>query len=357
MPKPTPGPAAPALPAAALAVAPVPVNTPALPPAQPEAPLSPPASTLAVPWLAYGCLAASTSLIGSYVGLSKLLVAAFPVFLLAWLRFGMAAVIMAPWLVRTPGEMPLSRRTKGLLFLESFFGNFLFSLCLLFGVRHSSAVVAGVIMAGIPAAVALLSFVFLRERIGGRVLAGIALAVSGIAMVALHKQDGGTPQSGWGALLLLGAVLCEGSYVVIGKQLTQALSAKRISALINLWGLALVTPLGLWQALDFNFAAVEPKQWGLLLFYAVAASMVTVWLWMQGLRHVSAPKAGVFMVFLPISTAVIGVVFLNETMSGLQALAYGLALAGVVLATWPQRTSGSAAAPSSAPLSAPTAPE
>ncbi len=297
-------------------------------------------SHAAVPWLAYGCLAASTSLIGSYVGLSKLLVAAFPVFLLAWLRFGMAAVIMAPWLVRTPDEAPLSRRTKGLLFLESFFGNFLFSICLLFGVRHSSAVVAGVVMAGIPAAVALLSFVFLRERIGGRVLAGIALAVSGIAMVALHKQEGGTAQSGWGALLLLGAVLCEGSYVVIGKQLTQALSAKRISALINLWGLALVTPLGLWQALDFNFAAVELKQWGLLLFYAVAASMVTVWLWMQGLRHVSAPKAGVFMVFLPISTAVIGVVFLHESMSGLQALAYGLALGGVVLATWPQRDRG-----------------
>ncbi|MBB3193445.1 DMT family transporter [Roseateles terrae] len=291
----------------------------------------------AVPWLAYGCLAASTSLIGSYVGLSKLLVAVFPVFLLAWLRFGMAAVIMAPWLVKTPGEAPLSRRTKGLLFLESFFGNFLFSICLLFGVRQSSAVVAGVIMAGIPAAVALLSFLFLRERIGGRVLAGIALAVSGIAMVALHQQEGSAQQSGWGALLLLGAVLCEGSYVVIGKQLTQALSAKRISALINLWGLALVTPLGLWQALDFDFAGVDLKHWGLLLFYAVAASMVTVWLWMQGLRHVSAPKAGVFMVFLPISTALIGVIFLNERMSGLQALAYGLALGGVVLATWPQR--------------------
>ncbi|SEL60915.1 Threonine/homoserine efflux transporter RhtA [Roseateles sp. YR242] len=297
-----------------------------------------------VPWLAYGCLAASTSVIGSYVGLSKLLVAVFPVFLLAWLRFGMAAVIMMPWLARTPDEGPMSRRTKGLLFLLSFFGNFLFSICMLFGVRHSSAVVAGVVMAGIPAAVALLSFIFLRERIGARVLAGIALAVSGIALVALNKQDSGAAaQSGWGALLLLGAVLCEGSYVVIGKRLTQALSAKRISALINLWGLALVTPLGIWQALVFNFGAVDVKHWGLLLFYAVAASMITVWLWMQGLRHVSAPKAGVFMVFLPISTAVIGVVFLGETMSSLQLLAYALALGGVVLATWPNRvTSGGA---------------
>ena len=43
-------------------------------------------------------------------------------------------------------------------------------------------------------------------------------------------------------LLLLGAVTCEALYVVIGKQLTGNVSPKRISALINLWGLLLVTP-------------------------------------------------------------------------------------------------------------------
>jgi len=46
------------------------------------------------PWWAYASLAASMALVGSYVGLSKLLVAVFPVFLLAWLRFGIAAVAM-----------------------------------------------------------------------------------------------------------------------------------------------------------------------------------------------------------------------------------------------------------------------
>jgi hypothetical protein len=37
---------------------------------------------------AYACLALSMSLVGSYVALSKPLAAAFPVLLLAWLRFG-----------------------------------------------------------------------------------------------------------------------------------------------------------------------------------------------------------------------------------------------------------------------------
>ena len=58
---------------------------------------------------AYLSLAASMALVGSYVGLSKLLVAVFPVLLLAWLRFGIAAVAMAHWVRRRPGDAPLSR--------------------------------------------------------------------------------------------------------------------------------------------------------------------------------------------------------------------------------------------------------
>lgn len=293
-------------------------------------------AALRTPWLAYACLAASTSLIGSYVGLSKLLVLAFPVFLLAWLRFGLAALLMVGWVRRGADETPLDGRSRWLLFWESFLGNFMFSICLLFGLKASSAVVAGVIMAGIPAAVAALSWLFGREKIAPRVLLGIALGVAGIAVVALGKSDEGT-STPLGTLLLIGAVLCEASYVVIGKQLTSAhVSPKRISALINLWGMALVTPLGLWQAWQFDFSVPSLSIWGLLGFYAAAASVVTVWLWMTGLRHVPAAKAGVFMVFLPITTALIGLA-LGETMSGLQALAYGLALGGVVLATWPPK--------------------
>ena len=77
--------------------------------------------------------------------------------------------------------------------------------------------------------------------------------------------------------------------------------------------------------------------WGLLVFYAIAASMATVWLWMTGLRHVPASSAGVFTVFLPISAAAVGELLLGERFSAVQAVAYGVALAGVVLATWPSR--------------------
>jgi sulfite exporter TauE/SafE len=76
-----------------------------------------------LPLLSYLCLGGSMALVGSYVALSKVLVVVFPIFLLAWLRFGIAAVAMAGWIRRAPTEAPLTKRDRRLLFLESFFGN------------------------------------------------------------------------------------------------------------------------------------------------------------------------------------------------------------------------------------------
>jgi drug/metabolite transporter (DMT)-like permease len=59
---------------------------------------------------------------------------------------------------------------------------------------------------------------------------------------------------------------------------------------------------------------------------------------MTGLRHVPAAKAGIFTVLLPVSAAAVGVLFLGERFSVPQAAAFALALAGVVLATWPATT-------------------
>ncbi len=290
------------------------------------------------PAWAYASLAASMALVGSYVGLSKLLVAVFPVLLLAWLRFGIAAVAMAHWVRRRAGEPALSRRDRVLLFWESFLGNFLFSICMLYGVALTSALAAGVTMAAIPAAVALLSWWFLGERITARVAGAIACAVAGIALLALARGgDGAAAVSPWGYALLLAAVVCEASYVVIGKRLTGQVSARRISALINLWGLALVTPFGLWQAWSFDFGAVGTGTWALLVFYALAASMVTVWLWMKGLQHVPSSRAGVFTVMLPVAAALVGIAVLGESFGTVHVLAFVLAMAGLLLATWPAR--------------------
>jgi drug/metabolite transporter (DMT)-like permease len=98
-----------------------------------------------------------------------------------------------------------------------------------------------------------------------------------------------------------------------------------------------MTPFGLWQAWGFDFAGVRAWTWMLLLFYALAASVWSVWLWMTGLRHLPASLAGVFTVMLPVSATAVGVLVLGESFGALQGAAFALALVGVLLATVPVR--------------------
>lgn len=318
------------------------------------------------------CLILSMSLVGSYVALSKPLTLVLPVFLLAWLRFGIGGVAMLHWLKKPSHEPAMSQQTKRMVFIESLLGNFLFSICMLYGVSMTSAVNAGIIMAMIPAVVALMSWLFLGERISLRIWAAIALGVIGIALYTLSNSEllmqyirrleadfilsfltsnsnknqafemtqntVTTSNSNWlGNLLLAGAVLCEAAYAVIGKKLTLALSPKRISALINAWGFALMTPLGIYVAWQFDFHSVSVSNWLLLVFYALAASVWTVWLWMTGLKLIPASAAGVYTVFLPIAAALVGVLILGENLNTIQIIGFALALFGVVLATLPAR--------------------
>lgn len=297
--------------------------------------------------LAYASLGLSMTLVGSYVALSKPLVAAMPVFLLAWLRFGLGGLASLHWLRRPADEPALDRRTRGLLFLESFLGNFLFTVCMLYGVRYAGAATAGVVMALIPAAVALLSHLALGERMGRRTLVAVGLTVLGVALFSLQKSELSTQSLptlapvfifspwAWGVLLLVGAVGCEASYAVIGKRLSASLSPRRITALINLWGLALMTPLGWMAARGFDWTGVRPAIWALLVFYAMAASVWSVALWMHGLRAVPASQAGVFTVMLPLSATLTGVLVLGERLQPGQWLAFGLCLLGLLLATAP----------------------
>lgn len=286
--------------------------------------------------LAFGCLALSMALVGTYVALARPLVAVFPVMLLAWLRFAIGAIATFRWIPGPPGDAPLAQRTHGLLFVESLLGNVLFTLFMLSGVRMTSTLSAGVILATIPAAVALLGRALLGERLAPRTVAAVACAAAGIALLAEDDGRGAAGDSAWvGNLLVLGAVLCEAAYAVIGKSLTGLLPPRRITALINLWGLVLVTPFGLREALAFDFGAVAPGHWALLVFYGLAASVWTVWLWMTGLRTVPATQAGVFTVMLPLAATAVGAFALGEMPGTSQWLALLLALAGIALASLP----------------------
>ncbi|WP_323123432.1 DMT family transporter [Burkholderia alba] len=274
-------------------------------------------------------LIVSMLLVGSNVGIGKSIVVFVPVAILATLRFIIAIAVL--WPLFRPVKMRAVKRGEWLnLFLQAFFGTFMFTLLMLNGVQHTSAVAAGVITSTIPAVVALFAWLFLRERPNGRALVSIALAIVGVVTINLANGSAGDAGNSAGSLtgnlLMLGAVCCESIYVILSRRLTQTLAPIDICAYTHLFGLMLMLPLGAGALWRFDYAGVPPGVWALVVWYGLSASIFSFWLWMKGIRHVPGSLAGVFSAVLPIAAAVYGIVFLGER----PTLAHGFALACVV---------------------------
>ncbi|WP_321808698.1 DMT family transporter [Burkholderia sp. BCC1993] len=280
--------------------------------------------------------------VGSNVGIGKSIVVFVPVAILATLRFVIAIAVL--WPLFSSVKMRAVRRAEWLnLFLQAFFGTFMFTLLMLNGVQRTSAVAAGVITSTIPAIVALFAWLILREKPNGRALVSIALAIAGVVTINLangsagstsaHGAGGTSSGSLTGNLLILGAVCCESIYVILSRRLTQTLAPIDICAYTHLFGLCLMLPLGATALWHFDYASVPAGTWALVVWYGLSASIFSFWLWMKGIRHVPGSLAGVFSAVLPVAAAAYGIAFLGER----PTLAHGIALAcvvtGIVLAS------------------------
>ncbi|MCR4471762.1 DMT family transporter [Burkholderia sp. SCN-KJ] len=279
--------------------------------------------------------------VGSNVGIGKSIVVFVPVAILATLRFVIAIAVL--WPLFSPVKMRAVRRAEWLnLFLQAFFGTFMFTLLMLNGVQRTSAVAAGVITSTIPAIVALFAWLILREKPNGRALVSIALAIAGVVTINLANGSAGSTSahgagtssgSLTGNLLILGAVCCESIYVILSRRLTQTLAPIDICAYTHLFGLCLMLPLGATALWHFDYASVPAGTWALVVWYGLSASIFSFWLWMKGIRHVPGSLAGVFSAVLPVAAAAYGIAFLGER----PTLAHGIALAcvvtGIVLAS------------------------
>ncbi len=278
-------------------------------------------------------LAAAMAMVGANVALGKYIVAQVPVFAFLLLRALIACAVFVPeYRAHWRAGRPLSASEKRNLFLQAFLGIFMFSTCMLFGLRLTSAAAAGVITSTIPAAVALLSWLVLRERLPRAVGVSIALAIAGVAVLNFARGGGGGQTSLAGNALVLGAVFFEASYVILSKRLTTTLSAMRISAFANAYAAAVVLPFGLWELGRVQWSAMGPGLWLAIIWYALAASVFSFWCWMKGIAHLPANRAGVFTAVLPVAAAITAVVGLGEHLGFAHLVAFGCVALGIWVA-------------------------
>ncbi len=287
--------------------------------------------------IAHAQLALAMILVGANVGVAKVLAEQLPIATIAFLRCLLAVLVLWPLARAVEGRVRVPRDVLGNLFWQALFGTAIYNAGLLAGLRLTSALEGGLVLATLPAVVAIGAALWLRERLAPRLWLAAALAGGGMAAITLARLGGeGAAQDAWlGNLLIFAGVCGEAIYVLLAKRVAGRVPVLTASLVMQAFSAAVLLPFALPGLGVAGAALADAGIAALLVFHALTASVLCLVLWYQGLKRVPGGVAGVFTAFLPAGAAVTAVLFLGEAFSAVHGFGFALMGASVLLATWP----------------------
>ncbi len=284
--------------------------------------------------VAYSQLALSMFLVGANIAVGKYIVQELPVFLFSELRFLIALLFLVPMLLVNERKMVnVTKKHMGYLFLQSFFGVFLFSVLMLYGVRFTSATSAGIITSTVPAAITVLSCFLLKERASLTQVFSVCLAVMGIAIITFQGKSVGQENTLMGNTLIIGAVISEALFTIYAKKLSNVLRPIQMAVGVNLIGFFLFFPFAVNEALSFYFSKISVMMWVTVVYYAITASVLSFVLWYRGVSKVNANVAGLYTGFMPVAATLVSILFLGESFGYSQLTGIASVLVAIYIGT------------------------
>jgi len=264
--------------------------------------------------LSYLQITGAMIIVGSNIIAGKLISHGFPIFIASTLRFALASLLLLLLVMKFERGFPrVMKRDLLNIFFISFFGNFLYSIFLLYGLRLTSASESGIIAGSAPVVTAVLSYIFLHERLGKKKIFGLLLVILGIVTLNLSGNPlPGAMHSVIGDLLIGGSVIGEALWTIFGKTISPKVTPLVLTALTTFSGFLLFLPFGVVQSIGFPFQSLPASDWLVIVYYAAVGTVGAYLLWYRGIPKLPASTAGMFVGIMPVSAVILSYVLLKE---------------------------------------------
>ena len=278
----------------------------------------------------------------------RLMVGVIPPLTLNFLRWAIALLLLLPFcyrlFVQTSVFMPLWRRYLVLGFLGIGCYNALQYMALV----TSSPINVTLVASSIPVFMLVVGFFFYGVKVRFKAALGVGLSVLGVLMVVSRGDPAALLSMNFvaGDLLMVLASLCWASYSWL---LVRPGAKPDPQSLKDHWIHFLFVQIAFGVVCSFAFALMEwawldgsilnAIQWGpplamAALYVAVFPGIVAFRAWGLAVERVGPAFAGVVVNTTPLITALLSMIFLNETPKPYHALAFALILGGIAVFQW-----------------------
>jgi len=211
-------------------------------------------------------------------------------------------------------------------------------VCSNWGIAHSTATNAALLITVEPVAMILLSPWYLGERLSGRGAVGGALTIVGAVVVVVNGIPGVTEQLAphWsGDLVLVLAGVAYATYSLLGRRGLERHAPLGVTTRSLVWGAAALLPVA-----GAEWASGARPVWTAsavtgTLYLAVVITALGYVAWNWALARVPAPRAAIFLNIQPIVGAFLGAVLLGEPLTPFTILGGALVVTGLAVAFGP----------------------
>ncbi len=248
------------------------------------------------------------------------------------IRFTLATLTLAV-LVRSRGPAPSIPRPDLIrLALLGVLGNAIYQMIFIFGIAHTTAANASLIMASCPIMVAVLGTALGRDRLPAAGWAGVGLAVGGLALLLASGRGSGLASGKLtGDLLILAAGVTWSVYTVLASGVMTRVPALAATLVTFLAGAPVLVAVAVPSLLSQDWGAVGARGWFGAAFSGVFAIGISYVLWNAGLAALGGARTAVYQNFTPVVAAAFAWLTLGERWTPGQFAGAAAVLSGIAL--------------------------
>lgn len=264
-----------------------------------------------------------------------------PPYILGFVRWAGAAMLLLPFTWgKVRGDWPRVRENYRLLILSGLLMPFMGAGLTYVALTRTIVVNAGIVQTSLPIFIALLAWIFLRDRMSGMQMGGAVVAISGVLTIVARGDLGRLLGLSFneGDMILVVCNLSLAGYSIAVRSIPRVLHPMTLLTVVCVVGAFCHAPFALAELVRGE--TVQPTLIAAagLLFVAIFPSVLAIMFWNDAIARIGPSRSGVYMYLTPVFAALGAWLFLDETVELYHWIGCALIVAGVTVASRQKKT-------------------
>lgn len=287
------------------------------------------------PWFGFLCALAATFIWSTNFVLARGVNELVPPVTLAFLRWTVAVLALAPFAVGTVRREWSLLKTNGKYLLFCGILSVTLYNTLIYIAAHTTVTVnLAVINESTPLFILIFAWILLGEKFTRLKTVGVAMTTFGVLLLVSNGDINNLLKLSFrlGDLWVLAAAVTFGLYSILIKKRPAELSLVSFIFSTFVLGWLLLAPFYFWEATTQQPAGYDLKLIGVIFYLGVFASIIAYVAWTRAVQLIGPARSALIYYLLPVFSGIQAILFLNEPLKAIHVISFLLIVGGVVVA-------------------------